>query len=205
MYKINNLIKIFLVFLLIVIFFSYDSPKLNPIKTGGTILAFGDSLTVGVGTTKANSYPSVLANLSGLKVINSGVSGETSDMGLKRLPNELDRVMPDLLILIEGGNDILRKKSQSNIKRNIAKMIKIAKKRDIQVVLIGIPNISIFSSSAVFYKELAEEFELVFDDSLIADLQHNTSLKSDRIHFNKDGYKKMAESIYELLKDSGAL
>jgi len=55
---------------------------------------------------------------------------------------------------------------------------------------------------AAFYKELAKDFHLVFDGALIADLQRSPSLKSDYIHFNEKGYRKMAESIYELLKES---
>ena len=181
-----------------------DSPKLEPIGNG-TILAFGDSLTLGVGTTKENSYPTVLSELTGLKVINSGVSGETTDRGLKRLSAELDNITPDLIILIEGGNDILRNKRQSGIKHNLKMMIELAKSQGIQVILIGVPKKSLFLNSAPFYEELAESYNLVFDDNLIADLLRNPSLKSDSIHLNKQGYRKMAENIYQLLSDNGAL
>ncbi len=126
-------------------------------------------------------------------------------MGLERLPNELDRVMPDLLILIEGGNDILRNRSQSEIRKNIQGMLEIAKRRNVPVVLIGVPEKNLFSNSAPFYKELAEEYQLVFDGSLIGDLQRSPSLKSDHVHFNENGYRRMAEAIYRLLQVNGAL
>ncbi|MCW8996080.1 MAG: GDSL-type esterase/lipase family protein, partial [Psychromonas sp.] len=182
-----------------------DAPKLKTIAKGGTILAFGDSLTLGVGTTKFKSYPAVLAELSGLNVINAGVSGETTDRGLKRLPMELERTFPDLIILIEGGNDILKNRSQSAIKQNLKRMIEIAESRGIPVVLIGVPKKSLFSDSAPLYEELAEHFKLVYDGELIADLLRSPSLKSDPIHFNEKGYQKMAESIYTLLENNGAL
>lgn len=188
-----------------VVLFSCSSPKLDHVEPDGTIMAFGDSLTVGVGVTKIHSYPSVLSELSGLSVINSGVSGETSEGGLKRLPVELDRISPDLLILIEGGNDILRNRTYTDIKKNIKGMIELAKDRGIPVVLIGVPEKKIFSSSAPFYQELADEYELVFDKTLIGSLQRNSDLKSDPIHFNGKGYRKMAEVIYKLLQDNGAL
>ena len=184
---------------------SCGGKKLDVIASDGTILAFGDSLTVGVGTSIENSYPTILAQLTGLTVINSGISGETTDRGLERLPAELDRTQPDLMILIEGGNDILRNKSKSQLKANLKGMIEQANIRSIPVVLIGIPEKSLFSDSAPLYEELAEEFDLVFDDSLIGGLQRSPSMKSDIVHFNKQGYRKMAESIYELLDDSGAL
>ena len=205
MYRINGCLQVVAAILVTVVLNGCSPPKLDPIADGGTILAFGDSLTVGLGTTETSSYPAVLADLTGLNVINSGVSGETTDRGLKRLPQELDRADPDLLILIEGGNDILQNRSLSEIKANIKGMIELAKSRGIPVVLIGVPQKTLFSDSAPLYEELAEHFQLVFDGALIADLQRSPSLKSDHVHFNKKGYRKMAESIYELLADNGAL
>ncbi len=180
------------------------SNKLEPIGNG-TVLAFGDSLTLGVGTTKENSYPAVLAKLSGLNVVNSGVSGETTAQGLKRLPTELERTKPDLVILIEGGNDILRNKSLSETKNNLQQMIELVTDQNIPLILIGVPEKSLFSNSAPFYEELAQQYHLVFDKSLIADLQRSRSLKSDAVHFNEKGYQKMAEAIYGLLSDNGAI
>ena len=180
-------------------------PELSPISSDGTILAFGDSLTFGVGTTKINSYPSVLAQMTGLNVINAGISGETTTGGLARLPEVLDRTVPDLLILIEGGNDILRNQSKSTLKTNLQQMIELAQSRRIPVVLIAIPEKSLLSNAAPLYAELAEQYGLVYDDSLIGGLQRSPSLKSDIVHFNKEGYREMAESIYELLDDSGAI
>lgn len=205
MYRLNKSIKILSVLVFTILLNGCNDPKLDPIEKGGTILAFGDSLTDGVGTTRSRSYPAVLADLTGLNVINAGVSGETTDRGLERLPVELERSSPDLVILIEGGNDILRNISHSVIKQNLRVMIEMSQSRGIPVVLIGVPKKSLFSSSAPFYEELAEDFDLVYDGSLIVDLLRDPSLKSDQIHFNEAGYQEMAESIHDLLENSGAL
>ncbi|OOY33915.1 arylesterase [Solemya velum gill symbiont] len=201
----NQIKRLALVLFLLALFTACSSPELNSIGHDGTILAFGDSLTVGKGADKKNSYPSVLAELSGLTVINAGVSGETTDGGVKRLPSELDHHSPDLLLLIEGGNDILRNRDQASIKANLGAMIQAAKRRGVQVVLFGIPKKSLFSESVPLYQELADEHQLVFDESLVVDLLHTPSLKADQIHLNKVGYRKMAESIYELLREKGAV
>lgn len=190
---------------LMISLFGCEKPPLEPIPRGGTILAFGDSLTAGVGVSKEKSYPSVLAQLTGLTVVNAGVSGETAGEGLRRLDGVLDEVAPDLLILLEGGNDILRNHSFSDVKDSLSAMIETAHRRNIPVVFIGVPEKSLFSSSAPFYRELAEKYQLVFDGELVSDLQRTPSLKSDHVHFNEAGYRKMAESIDGLLKDSGAL
>jgi len=179
--------------------------ELNPLPEDGVILAFGDSLTVGVGAEKSESYPSILSSLCGCEVVNAGVSGELTSEGLKRLDKLLVNSRVDLLILLEGGNDILRNKNLVQTKQNLAQMIQLAKAYAIEVVLIGVPEKKLFSDSAPLYQELAEEYQLVFEEALIADLLAQPKYKSDAIHFNAKGYRVMAESIYELLVNHGAL
>ena len=184
---------------------SCSGPELSPVPEGGTILAFGDSLTLGVGTDRINSYPGVLSALSGRKVVNGGVSGETTDGGLARLPEQLSKTDPDLLILLEGGNDILRNADFAMIKRNLAAMIELAQSRGVQVVLLGVPEKGVFLGVAPFYEDLADEYQLVFDAGLVASLLRNSAYKSDPIHLNKKGYRVLAEKMHELLQDNGAL
>lgn len=182
-----------------------EQPKLAPLPEEATILAFGDSLTLGVGADSSMSYPQVLARLSGVRVINAGVSGEVTSEGLARLPQMIDETRPDLMILLEGGNDILRNQDPELTKKNLAAMIEMAQDQGIDVVLIGVPAKRIFSDVAAFYKDLAAHYQLVFEDSLIASLLRKSHYKSDAIHFNEKGYRVMAEAIHELLVDNGAL
>lgn len=185
---------------------SNKKDNLSPIPGNGIILAFGDSLTVGKGVSKNNSYPSILAKLSGRKVVSSGVSGETTTAGLKRFKKVIEKIQPDLVILLEGGNDILRNHNKLQIKKNLSSMIDLAIEQGIQVVLIGVPAKSLFtSSSASLYEELAGEYNLVLDAELIPELLHDRAYKSDSVHFNQAGYQKMAETIHALLVENGAL
>ena len=85
--------------------------SLSPLPEDGVILAFGDSLTAGVGAKSGSAYPDALQALTGRRVVNAGVSGETTAGGVARLPSVLEAVGPDLVMLMEGGNDILRSKS----------------------------------------------------------------------------------------------
>ena len=179
--------------------------RLPPLARDAKILAFGDSLTAGLGTSPANSYPSVLAQLSGRRVINAGVSGEVTADGLQRLGPLLDEERPQLLILLEGGNDILRNLDLNETRANLQQMIELARARNIPVVLIGVPQKSLFSSSAPLYSELAERYQLPFARSMIAELLRSPGYKSDAVHFNAAGYREMAEQIQELLEDEGAL
>ena len=200
--------KFFVCFLIVCLMFLQacsDSISLTPIPQDGVILAFGDSLTVGVGTSEAYSYPTVLAQLSDRKVVAAGVSGEETTQGIIRLPAVMDEANPNLLILLEGGNDILRNKSLHDTKKNLAAMIELAQARGVQVVLIGVPEKKIFSDVAPLYEELAEQYRLVFSDDLLSGLLRDNEYKSDAVHLNQQGYRIMAESIHQLLVKHGAL
>lgn len=182
-----------------------SGPSMQPLAPGEVILAFGDSLTEGVGATREQSYPSRLAELSGHPVINAGVSGEVTAEGVERLAAVLDRHAPGLMILLLGGNDILRNGSQGEAKRNLVRMIEMARERDVQVLLVGVPEKSLFSSSAPLYEELAEEYGLPLMDGMVASLLKTPRFKSDQVHLNAAGYRAMAERIHERLVEEGAL
>ena len=199
-------LKLFLSSIITVFFLTgCNSPELDKLPADAVILAFGDSLTAGVGTAPDKSYPAVLASITGRQVINRGISGEETAQGLSRLPEVLADTQPDLVILIEGGNDILRNRPAADIKQNLAQMITLMQQRDIPVVLLGMPEKKLFSSSAALYQQLADDYQLVYDNNLISELLRNRASKSDPVHFNAQGYQQMAEGIHQLLRDNGAL
>ena len=182
-----------------------NEKKLTAIPKDGVILAFGDSLTAGVGVNKKKSYPTILAQLSGRKVVNAGISGEITAEGRTRILETIEQEKPNLILLLEGGNDILRNRNLQQTKRNLAAMIEIAQDEGVDIVLIGVPEKKLFSGVASFYEELAEEYNLVFEADLIGDLLRKPQYKSDMIHFNEPGYRLMAESLFQLLQKNGAL
>jgi len=168
-----------------------------------TILAFGDSLTYGFAASTKESYPERLSLLSGYKVINAGINGDTSSEGLRRLPQLLEDSSIKLMILCFGGNDIIQKKSMSGLKQNLKTMIQMAKAKNIEVLLISVPNITLFGLSPLgLYEEVAKEENVPLLSGILADILSQPSLKNDQIHPNALGYKEMAELIYESLKEN---
>ena len=182
-----------------------SGPSMEPLAPGEVILAFGDSLTEGVGATRAQSYPARLAELSGHPVINAGISGEITAEGMDRLPEVLEQTDPGLMILLLGGNDILRNGSHAEAKRHLSRMIEMAIERDVQVLLIGVPEKSLFSTSAPLYEELAEEYDVPLMEGMVSSLLKKPRYKSDQVHLNAAGYRAMAERIHERLIEEGAL
>lgn len=182
-----------------------DSGNLEPLSADATIVAFGDSLTAGVGASSSGSYPEVLAALVDRRVINAGVSGETTQEGRQRLGEVLEQHHPDLLILLEGGNDILRNHSSQETEANLEAMIELARSHSVPVLLVGVPEKSLFSYAAPFYEELATRHSLAYEGRILGTLMRDSDMKSDPIHFNDDGYRALAEAIVELMKNHGAL
>jgi lysophospholipase L1-like esterase len=170
------------------------------------VLAFGDSITHGNGAGPEESYPAVLASLTGLAVINAGNPGEVTDAGRERLAALLDTHQPALLLLCHGGNDLLRKIDSIVTRRNLDAMIDMAHTRSIPVLLIGIPQPGLFMlKSAELYREVATRHGLLYDGDILPDVYSDNGLKADQIHPNAAGYRKIAAAIYRLMQDSGLL
>lgn len=183
-----------------------DKPaKLPYLAPGDAVLAFGDSLTYGTGAAEHESYPAVLAQLIGRKVIGAGIPGEVSAQGLARLPRVLDEHAPRLVIVCLGGNDLLRKVPQADIKSNLRRIIGIIRDRGAAVVLIGVPRPALLTSAPEFYEELAREFKIPYDGKTVKSVLFAADMKSDPIHPNAKGYRVIAKAVAALLKQAGAL
>ena len=197
---------IIMVILVVLALLTLTKKETNGMKLtkNDTILALGDSLTYGFGASPSESYPALLSKMTGLRVINAGINGETSKEGLKRLPKLLEDPSVKLMILFFGGNDIMQRRSMEDLKQNLKTMIQMAKQKHIDVLLISVPNIGLFGLSPLpLYEEVAEEENIPLLSGMLADILSQPSLKTDQIHPNASGYKKMAERIYEILKEHG--
>lgn len=179
--------------------------KLPKLASADVIVAFGDSLTYGTGAAEQESYPAVLSQLIGREVVRSGVPGEVTAQGLQRLPEVIDEYRPRLVIVCLGGNDMLRKVSAGEIKSNLRSIIKAIKERGIEVVLIGVPQPALLSSAPEFYAELAKEFVVPYEGQILASVLYAADMKSDPIHPNAKGYRRLAEAVAALLRKAGAI
>ena len=164
------------------------------------MLAFGDSLTSGVGAEEDESYPAVLAGLLRCSVVNAGVAGELSSEGLARLPSLLRRHKPALVIICHGGNDMLRKLDDQLISRNLRAMVGLAKESGADVVLLGVPKPGLFLKAPAFYAEVAEECRVAYEGKALSDILSTPAQKSDMIHPDADGYRQLAERIAALIR-----
>jgi acyl-CoA thioesterase-1 len=180
-------------------------PALPRLGADAVVLAFGDSLTHGTGARAEESYPAVLERLIGREVINSGKPGELSAQGLERLRALLERQAPALLVLCHGGNDLLRRRSSEETEANLRQMVAAARERAVPVVLVGVPQPGVFLSAADLYQRVAQDLALPYEGEVLADVLGDRDMKSDMVHPNAEGYRRLAEAIAALLRDAGAV
>jgi acyl-CoA thioesterase-1 len=181
-------------------------PKRPAEETMKTIVAVGDSLTAGLGLAEEDAYPAQLekklqADGYNYRVINAGVSAETSSGTLARLDWVLS-MNPDVVILETGANDGLRGIEPQVVESNVRSALNILKERDVVVLLAGMKMVrnlgpAYVASFNALYPKLAEEFKPVFFPFFLQDVAMQPSLnQADGIHPTAAGYKKVVDNIY---------
>jgi len=178
------------------------------------LLAFGDSLIAGYGLPKKDGFSDQLEatlNHAGirLKVINAGVSGDTSAGGLSRIDWALG-ANPDAILLELGANDSLRGIDPAITKMNLQKILTKLQKIGVPILFAGMiapPNMGKEYGLEFerVYLELAEANEVIFYRFFLEGVAGVPELnQEDGIHPNKEGVlkivKKIAPFVIELLK-----
>ena len=180
-----------------------DEPK--------TILFFGNSLTAGYGIDPEDAFPGLIQqriDSLGLdyRVINGGLSGETTASGLNRLDWFLEEE-PNIFILELGGNDGLRGIPVAETRSNLVKMVELVRSRygDTEIVLAGMqipPNMGreYAENFRRMYRDIADEYDLVLIPFLLEGVGGEAALNlPDGIHPTEEGHRIVAETVWEHL------
>ncbi|MEZ5470918.1 MAG: arylesterase [Marinicella sp.] len=167
------------------------------------ILALGDSLTEGLGVAKTHNYPALLEHKLlergfDVKVINSGLSGETS-AGLKNRVDWVLQLKPDLTILNIGANDAMRGLPLELTQNNIENIVERIQQADSQVILAGMQIYDNLGREYVagfkdMYLEIAGKHELLMIPFFLDQVAGNPKLnQNDMIHPTAAGYEIIVE------------
>ena len=181
----------------------------SPVRQG-VIVAFGDSLTAGFGAGTGSSYPDFLQRELDKRgyayhVINEGVSGDTTDMGIARV-EIVTSWNPDFVIVAFGGNDGLRVLAIDRMKSNLRRMITELQKGGAEVILAGMklpPNYGseYRESFEQAFADLAEELNLPFLPFLMEGVGGVPHLmQDDGLHPTAEGNERMALNVLEVLE-----
>jgi len=172
----------------------------------GTIVAVGNSLTAGLGVAEQFAYPALLerklaAGGFRYRVVNAGISGETSSGTLSRI-HWILTTKPDIVILETGANDGLRGIDPSLIRQNIQEIVRALKKANVAIILAGmrmVQNLGHEYTEAFqsIYPEVAKQFGIPLIPFFLAGVAGRSALnQADGIHPTAEGYKMVVETVY---------
>ena len=174
------------------------------------IVAFGDSLTAGQGVDRRGNYPSKLqerVDKSGYhyRVVNAGISGETSSQGLDRVQS-VSALQPSIVILEFGANDGLRGVPADTTRRNLATMISHFQSIGSKVVVAGMripPNYGpqYTESFRSIFPSLAKEYHSSLIPFFLEGVGGRLELnQEDGIHPTAEGYDVVVENVWKALQ-----
>lgn len=167
---------------------------------GSSIVALGDSLTVGVGTSAyEKSFVGILEERLGTPITNKGIIGNTTDDALKRLDSDVLALKPDIVLVLLGSNDYLRGVPQDVTFNNLRTIIERIQAEGALVVLIGARGGLLTDKFSNDFKNLAQEKGTLLVPGVMDGVIGETSLMSDEIHPNDAGYLRMADKIAPIL------
>jgi acyl-CoA thioesterase I len=205
-----------ILFILITVISCEKEPDISTVAESptytGTIVAFGDSLTEGLGVSETAAYPAqlekrLIAGGNPYRVINAGISGETSSGALSRIKWVLT-LKPDILILETGANDGLRGIDPLLIEKNIREIVKILKNKSVIVILAGMRVVENMgpdytTAFAKIFPNIAADEGLIFIPFFLKGVADNPALnQSDGIHPTAEGYRIITDLVYPYVLDA---
>jgi acyl-CoA thioesterase-1 len=174
------------------------------------IAAMGDSLTAGQGVDPSQNYPSRLQRKIdeagyAYRVVNFGVSGDTSGQGLNRLDSIIEN-RPKIVIVELGANDGLRGMPAEVTKQNLATIVERLQAAGVKIVLAGMqvpPNYGpqYTGTFRSIFLDTAKKYRISLVPFLLDGVGGNAALnQEDGVHPTAEGYKIVVENIWKVLK-----
>lgn len=183
-----------------------------PKDSAGIILFLGTSLTAGYGIGAEYAYPALIQQKLDslgypLRVVNAGISGETSAGGLRRIDWSLQQPI-EVLVLELGANDGLRGLPVAALRDNLEEIIDRTRKRypDAAIVIAGMeapPNLGgpYTTEFRNVFKDVAQEYDAALIPFLLKDVAADPALnQDDGIHPNIEGQQRVAANVWRVLQ-----
>lgn len=182
-----------------------------PAAAARTALVFGDSLSAAYGIAPEQGWVSLLAERAkraGLdwRFVNASVSGETTAGGVRRLPEDLKRHKPDLVVIALGANDALRGQPISGIRSNLEQMVRTARGARARPVLVGImipPNYGIDYADQFreMYPSVAATLKVPLVPFLLEGIADKPDLfLADQLHPSAEAQPRILDNVWKVME-----
>jgi len=174
-----------------------------------TLLVFGDSLSAAYGLAADQGWVHLLgerAKRLDWRIVNASISGETTAGGLRRLPEDLKRHKPDLVVIALGANDALRGQPVAGIRANLEKMVRIARGASAEPVIVGImipPNYGIDYAAQFrdLYPAVAAKLKVPIVPFLLEGVAEKPELfQPDQLHPTAAAQARILDNVWKALE-----
>ena len=136
----------------------------------------------------------------GRKVVNLGVSGDTSAMGLARI-KEIKKYSPYMVLIEFSANDFFRKIPKNQTENNLKEIVRQVQDMGAIAVLVDTGGAYPMDTYTKIQKQIAAEYNTLFVPGIMDGIYNKKALKSDQIHPNEKGYKIVAERIKKVIEN----
>ncbi len=176
-----------------------------------TLLVFGDSLSAAYGLQASQGWVHLLGERIARSklawhVVNGSISGETTAGGLRRLPGDLKRHKPAVVVIALGANDALRGQPIAAIRSNLEQMIRLARAARAEPVLVGLmipPNYGIDYAREFHeaYVELAKANRVALVPFLLDGIGDKPELfQADQLHPVASTQPRVLDNVWTVLE-----
>jgi lysophospholipase L1-like esterase len=169
--------------------------------SGERIIAFGDSLVQGVGASPGRDMVSILSRRLGVPIVNAGRSGDTTGAALARLDSAVLSRNPRIVMVLLGGNDMLRRVPRATMFENLDAIVTRIRARGAAVILVSVEIGFGTGVDGRSYEELAERTSSALVRDVLDGIFGRQALMADGIHPNDRGYEIVADRIEPALRD----
>ena len=164
-----------------------------------TVVAFGDSITAGVGTSGSNDYVSVLSNRTGVSIINAGRPGDTTASALARIDSAVLSRDADIVIVFLGGNDLLQGVPVQQRIANITAIVQQIRSDGAAVILVGVGSGALDAFEGAL-PGIASQTSSTLVPAVLDGIFGVPNLMADLIHPNNAGHAIIADRIEPALR-----
>lgn len=175
---------------------SYDI--VNYPSSGTEIIAFGDSLVQGVGSTEGNDFVSVLSRKLGIPIRNEGVSGDTTRDARLRLDKAIGED-PEVVLVLLGGNDYLQRIPKEETFNNLGVITDEIQRRGGVVMILGIRGGVLTDSYEKDFEKFTRTHGAAYVSNVLENLIGHPKYMDDSVHPNDAGYMMIAERVAPIL------
>lgn len=164
------------------------------------IVMFGDSLVEGVGATTGHDLANLIEQRTGRNVMNYGKSGNTTRDALERVEHAVAEEA-GVVIIVLGGNDVLRKIPKEETFQNLEYMINSFQKSGTVVILVGVRSGIVGDGRGDDYRDLAKKKGAIYVSDILQDVFGRREYMFDAVHPNDAGYAVIADRLAPVVID----